>query len=122
MMLQIYNRFVWKTPMSNQVLSPEKNPWGWKAIVIATILSVLFLGIFYLAMSNEPDYMPSKKHEMQQHAFKQQPAMSAEAMAEAQQQDQARQAAQEKHSAEAVKAHQAHESMQMQDNAQHSGH
>ena len=105
--------------MNNQVLSPEKTPWGWKAIIIATILSALFLGIFYLAMSNEPDYMPSKKHEMQQHAFKQQPKMSAEAMAEAQQQNQARQTAQEQHSAEAVKAH---EAMQMNDNAQHSGH
>ncbi len=105
--------------MSNQVLSPEKSPWGWKALIIAAILSVLFLGIFYLAMSNEPDYMPSKKHEMQQHAFKQQPTMSTEAVAEAKQQDQARQAAQEQHSAEAMKAH---EGMQMNDHTQHSGH
>lgn len=94
--------------MNNQALSPEKSPWGWKALIIATILSALFLGIFYLAMSNEPDYMPSKQHNTQQHAFKQQPTMSAEAMAEAKQQDQARQAAQEKHSAAQVEAHQGH--------------
>ncbi|MDQ8936200.1 hypothetical protein [Acinetobacter rudis] len=94
--------------MNNQVLSPEKSPWGWKALIIATVLSILFLGIFYLAMSNEPDYMPSKQHTTQQHAFKQQPTMSAEAMAEAKQQDQARQIAQEKHSAAQVEAHQGH--------------
>jgi hypothetical protein len=41
--------------------SPEKSPWGWKALIIATILSILFLVIFYLAMQNEPDYMPGKQ-------------------------------------------------------------
>ena len=41
--------------------SPEKSPWGWKAAIIATILSCLFLGFFYIAMSNEPDYMPSQQ-------------------------------------------------------------
>lgn len=46
--------------MSNDT-SPEKSPWGWKALIIATILSVIFLVIFYLAMQNEPDYMPGKQ-------------------------------------------------------------
>ncbi|TCB72695.1 DUF4199 domain-containing protein [Acinetobacter sp. ANC 4216] len=41
--------------------SPEKSPWGWKAVIIVCILGALFMGIFYLAISNEPDYMPSQK-------------------------------------------------------------
>ncbi len=43
--------------------SPEKSPWGWKALIIATILSIIFLVIFYLAMQHEPDYMPGKQRE-----------------------------------------------------------
>ncbi|PWB15432.1 MULTISPECIES: hypothetical protein [Acinetobacter] len=43
--------------------SPEKSPWGWKALIIATILSIIFLVVFYLAMQNEPDYMPGKQRE-----------------------------------------------------------
>ncbi|TCM63308.1 hypothetical protein EC844_12133 [Acinetobacter calcoaceticus] len=74
--------------------SPEKSIWGWKGAIIATVLSVFFLGIFYLAMSNEPDYMPSQQQKAtQQHAFKTAPAMSHEAMAEAQKQQKAREAA-----------------------------
>lgn len=66
--------------------SPEKSPWGWKALIIAFILSGFFLGIFYLAITNEPDYMPSHqtKQNVQTHAFKNAPAMSEEAMAKAQ--------------------------------------
>ena len=75
--------------------SPEKSPWGWKALIISCILGALFMGFFWLAVSNEPDYMPSqqKKDNTQQHAFKNAPAMSQEQMAEAQQQKQAREAA-----------------------------
>lgn len=71
--------------MSNE-LSPEKSPWGWKALIIAFILSAFFLGFFYLAVTNEPDYMPSQqnKQNTQQHAFKNAPAMSEEALAKAQ--------------------------------------
>ena len=50
--------------MSNHPTS-KKSPWGLKAAIIAFILSVLFLGFFYLAMSNEPDYMPSQKKQAQ---------------------------------------------------------
>lgn len=66
--------------------SPEKSPWGWKALIIAFILSAFFLGFFYLAVTNEPDYMPSQqnKQNTQQHAFKNAPAMSEEALAKAQ--------------------------------------
>ena len=35
--------------------------FGWKGVWIAVILAALFLGILYLAMSNEPDYMPSNQ-------------------------------------------------------------
>lgn len=74
--------------------SPEKSPWGWKALIIAFILSVFFLGFFYLAVSNEPDYMPSQKQQnTQQHAFKNAPAMSEEALARAEQDKKARETA-----------------------------
>ena len=64
--------------------SAKKSPWGWKAPIIAFILSVFFLGFFYLAVSNEPDYMPSQQQKNpQQHAFKSTPTMSEEALAEA---------------------------------------
>lgn len=41
--------------------SPEKSPWGWKAVLVAVVLSALFLLIFYAAVSSEPDYMPSQQ-------------------------------------------------------------
>jgi hypothetical protein len=77
--------------MSNES-SPEKSPWGWKALVIAFILSAFFLGFFYLAVTNEPDYMPSQQNQQntQQHAFKKAPAMSEEALNKAQADKQAR--------------------------------
>lgn len=66
--------------------SPEKSPWGWKALIIAFILSAFFLGFFYLAVSNEPDYMPSQQQKnTQQHAFKNAPSMSQEALEKAKQ-------------------------------------
>lgn len=70
--------------------SPEKSPWGWKALIIAFILSAFFMGFFYLAVSNEPDYMPSQQQKnTQQHAFKNAPAMSEEALTEAKNQKEA---------------------------------
>ncbi|WP_336943413.1 hypothetical protein [Acinetobacter modestus] len=42
----------------SEKLCPETSPWGWKALIITCILSFLFMVIFYLAMNNEPDYMP----------------------------------------------------------------
>jgi hypothetical protein len=35
--------------------------FGWKGVAIAVVFTIVFLGIFYLAMHNEPDYMPSKQ-------------------------------------------------------------
>lgn len=60
---------------------PEKTFWGWKALIVAFILSIIFLGIFYLAMENDPDYMPSQQHKQQaqqQHAFKSAPTMKSD--------------------------------------------
>lgn len=67
-------------------LTPEKSPWGWKALFIFCILGGIFMFIFWLAVTNEPDYMPSQqqKQNTQQHAFKNAPAMSQEAIAKAQ--------------------------------------
>ncbi|MFO1354232.1 MAG: hypothetical protein U1E88_07675 [Acinetobacter sp.] len=39
-------------------ICPETSPWGWKALIITCILSFIFMVIFYLAINNEPDYMP----------------------------------------------------------------
>lgn len=65
--------------------SPEHSPWGWKALIVAVILGCFFMGFFYLAVTNEPDYMPSQQQKnTQQHAFKNAPAMSPEAMQAAQ--------------------------------------
>ena len=91
--------------MSNET-SPEKSPWGWKALIIAFILSAFFLGFFYLAVTNEPDYMPSQQHKQntQQHAFKNAPAMSEEALAKAQADKEAR-AAHNTHAASTPEAH-----------------
>ncbi len=65
--------------MSTQDTPSSKS--GWKALAVAFVLSVLFLGLFYLAVTNEPDYMPSQqqKNTTQQHAFKTAPTMSQEA-------------------------------------------
>lgn len=53
-------------------LSPEKSFWGWPLLIVAIILSCIFLGIFYLAMQNEPDYMPSQQQKSaQQHDMSQ---------------------------------------------------
>lgn len=73
-----------------ELTSPETTPWGWKALIIFCALGAVFMGIFWLAVSNEPDYMPSQQHKQdtQQHAFKNAPTMSAEALAEAQAQKQ----------------------------------
>ena len=64
--------------MSTQDTPSSKS--GWKALAVAFVLAALFLGIFYLAVTNEPDYMPShqQKNATQQHAFKTSPTMSQE--------------------------------------------
>lgn len=44
--------------------SPEHSPWGWKALIVAVILGCFFMGFFYLAVTNEPDYMPSQQQKI----------------------------------------------------------
>ena len=60
---------------SSNKLSPEKSFWGWKLLIIAIILGFLFMVIFYLAITNEPDYMPSQQNKQMQHSEAQMPAM-----------------------------------------------
>ncbi len=54
---------LWNYLMSEK-LCPETSPWGWKALIITCILSFIFMVIFYLAMNNEPDYMPMNKNKV----------------------------------------------------------
>ncbi|MGE8522632.1 MAG: hypothetical protein ACN6NK_01515, partial [Acinetobacter pseudolwoffii] len=60
----------------------------------------LFMFIFWLAVTNEPDYMPSQQNKQttQQHAFKNAPTMSPEAIAKAQADREARATANTAHS------------------------
>lgn len=56
--------------MSNQP-SPQKDSnetvLGWKFVIIVGVLSTIFLSFFYLAMTQEPDYMPGAQRKAQQH-------------------------------------------------------
>ncbi len=51
--------------MSDQS-SPEQSPWGWKALGAFAVMCFLFLGFFWIAMSSDPDYMPSQKVKQQE--------------------------------------------------------
>lgn len=51
--------------------SSESAILGWKFVLIVGVLSAIFLGFFYLAMSNEPDYMPGAQRKAQQHEIQQ---------------------------------------------------
>ncbi|AIL79159.1 MULTISPECIES: hypothetical protein [Acinetobacter] len=51
--------------------SSESAILGWKFVLIVGVLSAIFLGFFYLAMSNEPDYMPRAQRKAQQHEMQQ---------------------------------------------------
>jgi len=103
--------------------SPEKSPLGWKALIIFCILGGLFMLIFWLAISNEPDYMPSQQNKQttQQHAFKNAPTMSPEAIAKAQADREAREATNTAHPGTTAAEHNmsAEEHANM-DNAEHS--
>ncbi len=57
-------------------LSPEKSFWGWKLLIVAIILSCIFMGIFYMAITNDPEYMPSHQQQYTQKAFKTAPTMN----------------------------------------------
>ena len=80
--------------MSDEYTKSDKSIFGWKGVIIAIVFAVLFLGFLFLSISQEPDYMPSQqqKQNTQQHAFKNAPAMSQEAIAKAQADREAREA------------------------------
>ena len=59
-------------------LSPEKSIWGWKLLIIAIILAFLFMWVFYLAMNNEPDYMPMNQKKAAAQAEMSQSSMTTE--------------------------------------------
>lgn len=63
--------------------------------------------IFWLAVTNEPDYMPSQQNKQttQQHAFKNAPTMSPEAIAKAQADREARATANTAHSDKTANEH-----------------
>lgn len=42
-------------------MNQPKKPFPYLVVAISLMLGCLFLGLFYLAVSNEPDYMPSQK-------------------------------------------------------------
>lgn len=46
--------------------SHESTVLGWKFVLIVGVLSCIFLSFFYLAMTNEPDYMPGAQRKAQQ--------------------------------------------------------
>lgn len=51
--------------------TPEKSAWGYKGLVVALLIAGTFLGFFFLAVSSEPDYMPSQQKARQQEALQQ---------------------------------------------------
>lgn len=42
----------------------ESTALGWKFIAIVAVLTSIFFTFLYLAMSSEPDYMPSHKQKV----------------------------------------------------------
>jgi len=46
--------------------SNEETVLGWKFVIIVGVLSTIFLSFFYLAMTQEPDYMPGAQRKAQQ--------------------------------------------------------
>lgn len=52
--------------------TPEKSAWGYKGLIVAAIIASTFIGFFYLAVSSEPDYMPSQQKARQQQQAQQQ--------------------------------------------------
>lgn len=43
----------------------ESTALGWKFIAIVAVLTTIFFTFLYLAMSSEPDYMPSHKQKLE---------------------------------------------------------
>ena len=64
----------------SEKLCPETSHWGWKALIITCILSFLFMVIFYLAMNNEPDYMPMNQKKAAAQSEMSESSMTTETM------------------------------------------
>lgn len=64
----------------SEKLCPETSPWGWKALIITCILSFVFMVIFYLAMNNEPDYMPMNQKKAAAQSEMSESSMTTETM------------------------------------------
>ena len=62
--------------VSTEKLNPEQSAWGWKMLLAACIFSVIFMSFFYLAITSDPEYMPSHQQSDTQHAFNSAPMMS----------------------------------------------
>jgi hypothetical protein len=66
--------------------SPQKDSsetvLGWKFVIIVGVLSTIFLTFFYLAMSQEPDYMPGAQRKAQQQKQQAQNASAASEVVE----------------------------------------
>lgn len=52
--------------MSNEENLTTKSIFGWKGVIAACIFGLFFMTILYLAVNNEPDYMPSQQKKLQQ--------------------------------------------------------
>lgn len=44
----------------------ESTALGWKFVAIIALITTIFFTFLYLAMSHEPDYMPSRKAKVAQ--------------------------------------------------------
>lgn len=71
----------------NKQPSPQKDSnetvLGWKFVIIVGVLSTIFLSFFYLAMTQEPDYMPgAQRKAQQQKAYAQEAAPASSEVAE----------------------------------------
>ncbi|MCH7379032.1 MULTISPECIES: hypothetical protein [Acinetobacter] len=63
--------------------SNEETVLGWKFVIIVGVLSTIFLSFFYLAMTQEPDYMPGAQRKAQQQEQQHtQPAAASEVATE----------------------------------------
>ncbi|TCM66427.1 hypothetical protein EC844_11327 [Acinetobacter calcoaceticus] len=43
-------------------MSEPKKPFPYLVVGISLLLGCMFLGLFFLAVTSEPDYMPSQKN------------------------------------------------------------
>lgn len=55
--------FMKKTSSSDHL---ESTTLGWKFVAIIALITTIFFTFLYLAMSHEPDYMPSRKAKVAQ--------------------------------------------------------